>query len=115
MSNEWIIKTLIHLGLKESDAEIYIFLAKNGSQEIRDIASSMKLDRRRLYLSLKNLQNKGAVVASEERPSRFSAVLFEKVLASFLVAKREQEQNLQNNKNDLLSIWRSFIERDFCE
>jgi len=113
MSNGWIIKTLISLGLKELDAEIYIFLAKNGPQKAKDAATSLKINRQRLYFGLKNLQDKGIVVSSKERPARFSAVMFEKVLEYFLEEKREQHQSLQNNKEDLLSIWRSLIKRDF--
>ena len=113
MSNEWIKKTLASLGLNELDAEIYIFLAKNGPQKTKDIASSLKMSRQKLYFGLKSLQDRGVVISSKERPARFSAATFEKVLEYFLEAKREQQQSLQNSKDDLLSTWRSLIKRDF--
>jgi len=94
MSNYWILKTLVSLGLSETDAEIYVYLAKNGPETAKDTASSLRLHRQQLYRSLKNLQNKGIVVPSKERPARFSAVVFEKVLALFLKVKIEQQQNL---------------------
>ena len=115
MSNDWILKTLVSLGLSEMDAEIYVYLAKNGPQTVKNATSSLKLHRQQLYRSLKNLQNKGIIVPSKERPARFSAVTFEKVLELFLKAKMEQQQNLQKNKAEILSTWHSLIEGDLVD
>jgi len=115
MSNDWILKTLVSLGLSEMDAEIYVYLVKNGSQTAKDIVASLKVHRQQLYRSLKNLQNKGIVVPSKERPARFSAVMLEKVLEIFLKAKIEQQQNLQKNKAEILSTWQSLVGRDLVD
>lgn len=115
MSKDWMHKILVDLGLRELDAEVYVFLAISGPQEAKDIAIGLKLYRQQLYRSLKNLQSKGIVNASPERPVRFSAVLFEKVLDLFLKAKIEQQQTLQESKEELLSTWRSIIKKDFAD
>ena len=112
MSEDWMLKTLVGLGLKEVEAEVYVFLAKNGPYEAIDIATSLKLSRQQLYRCLKNLQIKNVVTASTERPFRFSAVIFEKVLDLFLKAKITQQQILQESKEELLSTWRSITEKD---
>lgn len=59
--------------------------------------------------SLKSLQRKGIVRASQERPTRFSAVSFDKVLDQFIKANREEAQRIEENKEQILSMWRSKI------
>jgi CBS domain-containing protein/sugar-specific transcriptional regulator TrmB len=67
----------------------------------------MKMNRQQLYRSLKSLQNKGIVSSTFERPARFSAVPFEKVIEMFIKAKIEEIQRIQENKANILSKWQS--------
>lgn len=79
MSQEKVLKTLESVGLNQSDAQVYIFLGKRGTQKAKDIATALKMPKNLLYLSLKNLQAKGVVNATLEKPARFSAEPFERV------------------------------------
>jgi sugar-specific transcriptional regulator TrmB len=97
------------LGFKHADAEVYLSLTKNGSQQARNIAETLKTHRRQVYRSLKNLQTKGIVNASNERPAQFSAVSFEKALDALIRANREEAKRIEQNKNDLLSKWQTLI------
>jgi sugar-specific transcriptional regulator TrmB len=107
VSQEKVLKTLSDLGLTRLDSEVYIYLAKKGPQKGRDIAKALKVQKPQLYRSLKNLQGKAIVSATLERPARFSAVPFEKVLDLFIRAKLEEAQNIQTEKNRLLSSWQT--------
>jgi sugar-specific transcriptional regulator TrmB len=109
MSKEWMLKMLESLGLKHLDAEVYVYLAQNYPQKARDIAEALETYKRQLYRSLENLQRKGMVSASQERPARFSAVSFDKVLDQFIKANREEAQRIEENKEQILSMWRSKI------
>ena len=109
MSKEWMLKTLESLGLKHLDAEVYVHLVQNDPQKARDIAEALETYKRQLYRSLKSLQRKGLVSASQERPARFSAVAFDKVLDQFIIENREEAQRIEENKEQLLSMWRSKI------
>jgi len=111
MSREWVLKTLVGLGLSEVEAEVYIFIAQAGPVKGRDIAEKLKLYKKLVYRSLKRLQAKGMVNTTFERPARFSAVSLEKILGFFMKAKTEQAKNLQSNREKLLSSWRSMIEK----
>ena len=115
MSKDWMLKTLVGLGLTDLDAEVYVFLVTNGPQEAKNIAIALRLYRQQLYRSLKNLQSKGIVAASHERPALFSAVLFERVLDLFLKVRMEQQKTLQESKEEILSTWRSIIKKDFAD
>ena len=112
MDREWILTTLAKLGFTETDAQVYTLLATEGPQKARDIAETLKLHRQQLHRSLKKLQNKGIVNAYLEYPTRFSAVLFGKVLDLLIQTKMEQQQALQESKEHLLSTWQSITKKD---
>ena len=95
------------LGLTQMDSKVYLFLAKRGLQKARDIAKPLKMNKQQLYRSLTNLQSKGIVSATLEHPARFSAVPFEKVLDLYVKTKMEEAQSIQQNKDKILSVWRS--------
>ncbi len=107
MSQEKVLKTLSDLGLTRLDSKVYIYLAKMGPKKGREIAKALKVQKPQLYRSLKSLQNKAIVSATLERPARFSAVSFEKVLDLFIRTKLEEAQNIQTEKDKLLSSWQT--------
>jgi sugar-specific transcriptional regulator TrmB len=65
------------------------------------------MQKQQLYPSLKSLQSKGVVTATIERPAIFSALPFEKVLDLLIKADIEEVQRMIQNKEELLSSWRS--------
>lgn len=105
-------KTLVTLGFTETDAKVYVYLATEGPKKASDTAEALRIYKQQLYRSLKKLQSKGIIKASPEYPTRFSAVLFEKVLDLLIKAKMEQQQALQESKEELLSTWRSITKKD---
>jgi len=107
VSQEKILQTLSDFGLTRLDIKVYIYLAKKGPQKGIEISKSLKVQKQPLYRSLKNLQKKAIVSATLERPARFSAVPFEKILDLFIRAKLEEAQNIQTEKNKLLSSWQT--------
>jgi sugar-specific transcriptional regulator TrmB len=107
-----MLKTLVNLGFTETDAQVYVFLTTEGPQQAKDIADALEIYKQRLYRVLKSLQRKGIVNASPEYPTRYSAVLFEKVIDLLIKAKKEQEKALQESKEELLSTWRSITKKE---
>jgi sugar-specific transcriptional regulator TrmB len=107
-----MIETLVNMGFTETDAQVYVYLAMEGPQKFREIADSLKIFRTKLYTILNNLQNLGLVETSSKYPTRFSAVLFEKVLDQLSKVKVSQQQFLENNKEELISAWRSLTKKD---
>ena len=49
------------------------------------------------------------VAASQDHPALFSAVSFDKVLDQFIKTNREEAQRIEENKEQILSMWRSTI------
>jgi sugar-specific transcriptional regulator TrmB len=102
-----VLKTLEGLGLSRTDAEVYVYLAKKGPKNRRELADALQVTKQQLYPSLKNLRSKGVVTVSLERPALFSAVAFEKVVDLLIAIKVEQAKAIQETKKELLASWRS--------
>ena len=103
MSLKRILKVLGNLGLSQTDAHVYIYLATNGPNKARTIVDYLKVNKGQVYKSLSRLQNKGVTIASNERPIEFSAVPFEDVLDMLMKIKKEQAKVLQAIKEELIS------------
>ncbi len=104
-----MVKTLESLGLKSLDAEVYVYLAQHDPQKARDIAEALETYKRQLYRSLKSLQHKGMINSSQEHPARFFAVSFDKVIDQFAKANREEARRIEEDKEQILLMWRSKI------
>jgi sugar-specific transcriptional regulator TrmB len=113
LSLKRIIKVLASLGLSQTDAQVYIYLATNGPNKARAIVDDLNVNRGQVYQSLKRLQNKGVTIASDERPIEFSAVPFEDVLDLLMEIKKEQAQALQESRKEVLASWRKIIEENY--
>ena len=112
MSLELALKALENLGLTGVDAKVYVFLAKKGPHEEKDLANALKLAKTQLHLSLESLLTKGMIIIYPEHSFKYSAIELEKVLEQFLETKKEQAKILRATKRDLLSMWRSSVTKD---
>jgi predicted transcriptional regulator len=45
MSQEQVLKTLVGLGLTRLDSQVYIYLAKRGSQKGQDLSKGLKVQK----------------------------------------------------------------------
>jgi sugar-specific transcriptional regulator TrmB len=107
LSQEQVLKTLLGIGLTRLDSQVYIYLAKRGSQKGRDLLKGLKMQRQQLYRSLKNLQSKGIVSGTFEHPARFSAISFDKVVDLYIKSKMAEAQLIQERKGEILTSWQS--------
>jgi sugar-specific transcriptional regulator TrmB len=105
LSLKRIFKALERLGLSRVEAQIYVFLEKNGAQNDKDIAKALKIRENELISSLKILQDKQIVKASTKETTEFWAVAFEKAIDLLIKLRKEQARNLQDRKVELLSNW----------
>jgi sugar-specific transcriptional regulator TrmB len=106
LSLERVIKALVDLGLPRVDAEVYIYIAKNGPLKSREIAKKLKLKKKQLEYSLRNLQDKDIVRAKSKVVAEFVAVPFEEALSLLLEISEEQTEILNKIRKELLSNWK---------
>jgi sugar-specific transcriptional regulator TrmB len=107
LSKERVLKTLEGLGLSRVDAEVYVYLAKKGPRKGRKLANDLQITKQQLYPSLRNLEKKGIVTTSLDRPALFSALAFEKVLELLITIKMNQAKAIKETKKELLKSWLS--------
>jgi sugar-specific transcriptional regulator TrmB/CBS domain-containing protein len=107
LSEKDILKFLQNLGFSKREIQVYMFLAKSGAQSTSFVAKRLKMERVQAYRTFKKLQEKGFIEATLERPTRFTVVTFESLLDSFIEAKKGEVENLNSQKESLLSSWQS--------
>lgn len=111
MNREQLLRVLVSLGIRRSDAEVYLLLATKGPKKGRDISNELKIYKQQVYRSLKQLQKKGLVKASPDHPALFTAVTIEDALNSFREVKLEEAQFIKEKKDELLSRWKATINK----
>lgn len=107
MSLERVLKTLEGLGLSKTDAKVYIYLAKKGPTDGRQLVIDLQVKKQQLYPILGNLKNKGLVSSTGRKPALFSAIAFEEVIELLIKIKDEQVKVIKQTKRELLENWRS--------
>jgi len=112
LSKERIIKALKGLGLTQVDAQIYVFLTKEGPHRMEKIALALNLPENKVDRSLKELQSISIVKASIEYPLEFVAMPFEEVIDLFIEVKKEQAKTMEKSREELLSNWKKTIKKE---
>ena len=113
LSQERVLKAIMSLGLSETDAQVYVFLALNGPHKARELTEKMSLHKEQLYRSLKSLQKSEIVEATVDRhPAFFCAVPFERVLDLLAKIRKEQERALREVREQLLFSWEKIAEKN---
>jgi sugar-specific transcriptional regulator TrmB len=115
LSLKRVLEMLAGLGLNQSEAKIYVFLAKRGPHTGKDLCNALSMQKPLLYPCLRNLQSKGLVNATPERPATFSAISFEKVLDLLVEGKMEEVKRTEKDKEQALTFWRFMIDEDTKE
>ena len=114
MGEEAIRNILKNVGLTEKETDVYIFLAKHGTLKGLEIARRIRIDKAEVYRILKSLQSKGLLEETLESPARFTTIPFDKVLDSFIKARRDEAALVENAKENLLDDWKK-ISRNSVE
>ncbi len=101
MAYKKVYDVFIGLGLSETDAEVYILLAKKGPQFVRELSEALDIERHKLHLSLKNLQQKNLVKVTQKKSPLFYAVSFDKAIDLLAKSRTEEAKRLQAYKKSL--------------
>jgi len=109
LSLERIFKALVSLGLSQTDARVYIFLALKGPEKALSIVKNLKISKQQIYQSLKHLQDKGIIVSDPESKNSFSALPFEEALKSLIRKEKEQTKMMQKT---LISTWKTMKKKN---
>lgn len=95
-------------GLTKNESKIYVYLSKSGPQKAIEISRNENIPRTETYHLLSNLEAKGIVIPSVQKPTRFSAVKIDEAIESIISNQQKRIEELKNLKNDMVELWRSF-------
>ena len=95
-------------GLTKNESKIYVYLSKVGPKKAIDISRDEKIPRTETYHLLTNLEIKGIVQPSIQKPTRFSAVTIEEAIESIIQNQQKKIEELKILKNDMVDLWNSF-------
>src|SRR5208337_3158990 len=96
-----IVAKLQEYGLTGNEARVLVFLAKTGPSRASEIARAVQINRTETYRTIKNLQRRGLVEATLERPVRFQSVPFDRCLHILIDERKARLRILEQRGEDL--------------
>lgn len=88
-------------GLTRNETRVLVFLAKTGPSKASDVARAVQINRTETYRTIRNLQRRGLVEATLERPVRFQSVLFDRCL-QILLDETKGKLKILEERGDIL-------------
>lgn len=104
---EGLFEDLSEYGLTTNEAKVFIQLLKFGPITASEIGRFLGISRTEVYNILASLQNKGIIEASLDRPSKFSAIGFEKALDLLIETEKRKIVLMEKGKEKLMEVWKN--------
>lgn len=96
-----IVAELQEYGLTRNEARVLVFLAKTGPSKASEVARAVQINRTETYRTIRNLQRRGLVEATLERPVRFQSGPFEKSLQVLIDERKARLRILEQRGENL--------------
>ncbi len=96
-----IVADLQDYGLTRNEARVLVFLAKTGPSKASDVARAVQINRTETYRTIRNLQRRGLVEATLERPVRFQSMPFDRCL-QILIDERKAKLRILEQRGENL-------------
>jgi sugar-specific transcriptional regulator TrmB len=104
------MEVLQELGFSQKEAEVYIFISKEGLKKSGELAVGLMMTKRQLSPVLKSLELKGAIVSNSSHSRSFTALSFGKVLKDNVRKKAEIASTILKDKKELIDSWTKLLE-----
>jgi sugar-specific transcriptional regulator TrmB len=96
-----IVAELQEYGLTRNEARVLVFLAKTGPSKASEVARAVQINRTETYRTIRNLQRRGLVEATLERPVRFQSVPFDRCLQVLIDERKARLRILEQRGENL--------------
>ena len=106
-STDEIVADLQEYGLTRNEARVLFFLAKSGLSRASGVARAVQINRTETYRTIRNLQHRGLVEATLERPVRVQSAPFEKCLQILIDERKARLKTLERRGEDLRRIFQT--------
>ena len=108
ISKDEIASSLLHFGLEDIDAKIYVGLLQMGSVTVGTMAQKLDVDRGKAYRSLNKLRNMGIVSTTFSNPTIVNAIEPSEALTSVIQKKEEEIIILQKLARNLVTELKNY-------
>ncbi|MGB8780339.1 MAG: helix-turn-helix domain-containing protein [Candidatus Bathyarchaeia archaeon] len=98
---------LARYGLSQNEIRAYVYLAKADEKKAAEIAEAISLHRTEAYRTLRDLEKRGIVLSTFEKPLRFTAVPLDKAIERLMETEKTRLKLLEKEKADLIQLWSS--------
>ena len=97
---------LMKFGLSPTQAKVFIFLGKYGSNSAPDVARALELPRTETYHVLNSLQSLGLVTAELTHPTKYSALDMRKAITCLVKQEQLKVDSLADKEEELSKLWK---------
>ena len=111
LTSEWMYKILVDLGFERLEAEVYVFLAFNGANDVLAIVEALGINKQQLVRVLRRLENRQIVYRSQSFPERFSVLPFDRLLDLLEKANLLEVRRIERSRRSLVALWKSYIRK----
>ena len=108
LSKDEIYSSLVHFGLEEIDAKIYVGLLQMGSVTVGTMAQKLDVDRGKAYRSLNKLRNMSVVSTTFSNPTIVNAIKPSEALTNVIQKKEDEIIILQKLARPLIENLTNF-------
>ncbi|QLH06879.1 TrmB family transcriptional regulator [Nitrosopumilus ureiphilus] len=108
VNKDEIYSSLVHFGLEEIDAKIYVGLLQMGSVTVGTMAQKLDVDRGKAYRSLNKLRNMGVISTTFSNPTIVNAVEPSEALTSVIQKKEDEIVMLQKVARGLVENLKNY-------
>jgi len=116
-----LVRSLMELGLLESEAKIYVALVMMNHSEVKELIDFLGMSKPNTYECLRSLEERGLIVAVSERPIVYQAVVpeigLEMLIDRHLKAKKDAGKLFSRVSRDIREnppdeVWYIFTEKN---
>jgi len=104
---EIIENVLARYGLSQNETKVYVYLARTGEKKAAEIAEAISLHRTEAYKTLRDLEKRGIVLSTFEKPLKFTAVLLEEAIGRLMETEKTKLKLLEKENAELIRLWSS--------
>jgi len=102
------MEVLRELGFSKAEAEVYIFLAKEGAKPYKELAQVLMMTEHQIRKALKSLESKKAIISTSD--SLPSVLVFEELLSNYIKKEMIMADQIGKNKEELIEYWAKVLE-----
>ena len=108
LTKDEIYSSLMHFGLEEIDAKIYVGLLQMSSVTVGTMAQKLNVDRGKAYRSLNKLRNMGVVSTTFSNPTIVNAIEPAEALTNVIQKKEDEIITLQKLARPLIKNLKNY-------